>query len=144
MESKKIRILVIDDHVVFRKALIHLLNEKADNCVVVGQASYYTDALELLRTVHCDLVLLDFSLDSHSGLEIIEAAKSEGIEARFVILTGHMSQLHVQRSLAAGAKGYLLKDDVMGILEAIPRIVKGEIYINQSLRDEGSSQDKVS
>lgn len=135
MESEKIRILIFDDHVVFRKALMRLLSDSSSDYVIVGQASYYEDALEILRTVQCDLVLVDYSLYPHSGLEIIEIAKAEGIEAKFIILSGYGIKIYAQRSLEAGARGYILKDNPIDIVEGIQRVLNDEIYLSPLLRE---------
>jgi DNA-binding NarL/FixJ family response regulator len=94
-------------------------------------------ALQYLRESSVDLVLVDYSLPDMSGVNLLEALLAEYPTLRCAMLSGHLSLQHARRALEAGARGYMIKDDPLGILNGIPRILKGETYISEELRSLG-------
>jgi DNA-binding NarL/FixJ family response regulator len=74
-----------------------------------------------------------------SGVKLLETLMVEHPAARCAMLSGHLSLQHARRALELGARGYMIKDNPMGILSGIPRILKGEIYISEEVRSLGSS-----
>ncbi len=128
-------ILVIEDHVVFGKALVRLLTEKA-NVDVVDVVRSGEEALEKLATLNVDLALIDVSLPTMNGIQLVGRIHSLFPNLLCLMLSGHLTPFYVQRSLEAGARGYVLKDDIPGVLEGVERVLKGEIYISNALRDQ--------
>lgn len=126
-------ILIVEDHVGFAKAIRNFLSQKED-MEVVDVARSAEDALRKLRELKVDLVLVDVSLPAMNGLDLVRQIHAEFPELRCLILSGHMSSKYVNDALGVGASGYILKDDVNGILEGIPRVLAGEIYVSQALR----------
>ena len=129
-------ILVIEDHVVFGKALVRLLTEKA-NVEVVDVVRSAEEALEKLPSMNVDLVLIDVSLPTMNGIQLVTAIHELFPNLFCLMLSGHLTPFYVKRSLAAGARGYVLKDDIPGVLEGVERVLAGEIYVSNALRDQG-------
>ena len=128
-------ILVIEDHVVFGKALVRLLTEKA-NVKVVGVLRSAEEALEKLPSLNVDLILIDVSLPLMNGIQLVNEIHKQYPNMLCLMLSGHLTPFYVQRSLEAGARGYVLKDDIPGVLEGVQRVLEGEIYVSNALRDE--------
>ncbi len=128
-------ILVIEDHVVFGKALVRLLTEKA-NVDVLGVVRSAEEALEKLPSMNVDLVLIDVSLPSMNGIQLVNEIHRQFPDMLCLMLSGHLTPFYVKRSLEAGARGYVLKDDIPGVLEGVERVLDGEIYISNALRNQ--------
>lgn len=128
-------ILVIEDHVVFGKALVRLLTEKA-NVDVVDVLRSAEEALEKLPSMNVDLALIDVSLPTMNGIQLVTVLHKQFPELRCLMLSGHLTPFYVKRSLEAGARGYVLKDDIAGVLEGVERVLNGEIYISNALRSQ--------
>ena len=126
-------ILLVEDHAGFARALQHMLDQ-IPNLQIVAVAESAEAALHYLRESSVDLVLMDYSLPDMTGVMLLEAVLAEHPELPCAILSGHMSLQHARRALEAGARGYMIKDNPLGILAGIPRILKGEIYISEELR----------
>ena len=131
-------ILLVEDHAGFAKALLNMLAQNP-SLQVVAVAERAEDALKYLRGSSVDLVLLDYSLPDMSGISLLEALLAEHPGLRCAILSGHLSLQHARRALELGARGYMIKDNPLEILNGLPRILKGEIYISDELRSLGSS-----
>ena len=131
-------ILVIEDHLVFAKALVRLLTEQA-NVEVVGVVGTGEEALARLPHLDVDLILIDVSLPTMNGIQVMSLIHEQFPKLLCMMLSGHLTPFYVQRSLEAGARGYVLKDDIAGVLEGVQRVLDGEIYISSALRDQGTS-----
>ena len=131
-------ILLVEDHAGFAKALLGMLAQNP-NLQIVAVAESAEAALKYLRQSDVDLVLLDYSLPDMSGINLLEALVAEHPNLSCAMLSGHLSLQHAQRALELGARGYMIKDNPLGILSGIPRILKGEIYVSEELRSLGSS-----
>lgn len=126
-------IMVIEDHIVFGKALVRLLTEKA-NVDVVSVVRSGEEALEKLSSMNVDLVLVDVSLPTMNGIQLVSKIRELFPEMLCLMLSGHLTPFYVQRAMEAGARGYVLKDDIPGVLEGVERVLGGEIYISEALR----------
>jgi DNA-binding NarL/FixJ family response regulator len=131
-------ILLVEDHAGFAKALLNMLAQNP-NLQIVSVADSAETALAYLRESSVDLVLVDYSLPDMSGISLLQAILQEHPDLRCVMLSGHLSIQYAQRALKAGARGYLIKDNPLGILAGLPRILKGEIYVSEELRNLGST-----
>jgi DNA-binding NarL/FixJ family response regulator len=127
-------ILLVEDHVIFAQALQRVLRErgKLDVKAIVTSAE---EALETIPGVEVDLVLVDVSLPQRSGISLVIMIHKEYPNLPCVMLSGHLSQHYARRSLDAGARGYLVKDRADEILEGIQRVLEGEIYVAEELRE---------
>ena len=131
-------ILLVEDHAGFAKALLTMLGQNP-NLQVVAVAGSAEAALQYLRESNVDLVLVDYSLPDMSGVNLLEALLAERPTLRCAMLSGYLSLEHAHRALELGARGYMIKDNPLGILNGIPRILKGEIYLSDELRSLGST-----
>ena len=127
-----ISILLVEDHEVFAKALLRVLNGNKD-LKVVGVVESAEKALEQLPDLQVDLVLADVSLPQMNGINLVGEIRAKYPHLRCAVLSGHLSTDYVQRALEAGAHGYMVKDNPGGILEGIQRIVNGEVYISKEV-----------
>jgi DNA-binding NarL/FixJ family response regulator len=127
-------ILLIEDHVVFAQAIQRLLTGQTD-LEIVDIVQSGEDALKKLSELKVDLALVDVSLPAMSGIDLVQQIRTEFPLLYCLMLSGHMSPNYVKRSLAAGASGYVLKEDTNGILVGIRRVLGGEIYVSQVLQN---------
>jgi DNA-binding NarL/FixJ family response regulator len=74
-----------------------------------------------------------------SGINLVQILQQEYPGLPCAMLSGHLSTQYARRALEAGARGYLIKDNPLGILSGLPRILKGEIYVSEEIRNLGSS-----
>jgi DNA-binding NarL/FixJ family response regulator len=126
-------ILVIEDHDAFGKALVRLLSQKGTLDVVEVIPSG-EEALEKLPFMDVDLLLIDVSLPKMNGIRLVGVIHEKFPALRCMMLSGHLTPFYVKRSLEAGARGYVLKDDISGVLEGVERVLNGEIYVSKALR----------
>ena len=121
-----IRVLVVDDHPVIRLAVCDTL-QKSPEIVVVGEASNGQEALRLTHELAPDVLLLDMELPDINGIEVARILKEEQAATRVLALSAHDDQQYIQKLLANGASGYLLKDELLDfIVEAVQGVARGE------------------
>jgi DNA-binding NarL/FixJ family response regulator len=129
-KTAKRRILIVDDHPVFRHGIAALINGESD-LVVCGEASSATAALEEMRTLDPDLAMLDISLPGTNGIELIKAMKAERPKLAILMLSMHDESLYALRALRAGALGYVMKGEALThVITALRKVLKGEIYVS--------------
>jgi len=126
-------ILIVEDHAIYAGVLLRLLEVKG-NLDIAGVAKSAEEALEKIPELELDLVLVDVSLPRRSGISLVIALHAKYPELPCVMLSGHVSQHYARSSLAAGARGYLVKDHANEILEGIQRVLQGEIYVSEEVR----------
>lgn len=131
-------ILLVEDHPGFAKALMSMLAQNP-SLQIVAIAESGEAAQTYLRQTKVDLVLVDYSLPDTSGVSLVESLVAEYPDLVCAMLSGHLSLQHARRALNVGARGYMIKDNPLGILAGIPRILKGEIYLSDELRSLGSN-----
>ena len=120
--SKRIRILIVDDHAVLQAGLRMLLDAEPD-MEVVGGASNGAQALQAVRELAPDVALLDISMPGMDGLQILRLIRDAGHSTRAVILTMHDDEGYLREALAAGACGFVLKraadTDLLAAIRAV-------------------------
>ena len=126
-------ILLVEDHALFAQALLRVLHDRG-KLEIAAVASSAEEALEKLPDLQVDLVLVDVSLPRRSGISLVIALQAKYPELPCVMLSGHLSQHYARSSLAAGARGYLVKDRADEILKGIQRVLQGEIYVSEDVR----------
>jgi DNA-binding NarL/FixJ family response regulator len=126
-------ILLVEDHEIFAQALLRVL-EKKGQLKVEAIAQSAEEALERLDDLEVDLVLVDVSLPRKSGISLVLMLHERFPELPCVMLSGHLSSHYARSSLAAGARGYLVKDHADEILQGIERVLQGEIYVSEDVR----------
>jgi DNA-binding NarL/FixJ family response regulator len=127
-------IFLVEDHAIFAQALLRMLRERG-HLEVVDIARSAEEALEKLPNVSVDLVLIDVSLPRRSGISLVLVLQERYPDLPCVMLSGHLSPHYARRSLEAGARGYLVKDQAEEILRGIRRVLQGEIYVSEEVRD---------
>jgi len=136
------RIVLADDHVMFRQGLKRILEERSD-LEVVGEVDCGLELLKLLERLVPDLIILDISMPNLRGLEAIHEIKMSHPEVRILVLTMHKDQEYLHQAITAGAEGYLLKEDADAeLFSAIDRVRRGRIYVSPKL-SEGVTEDWV-
>jgi len=130
-ESKtKNRVLIVDDHPVFRHGISALINAEAD-LVVCGEAASASTALEAMRQLEPDVALLDISLPGTNGIELVKLMKAERPKLPLLMLSMHDESLYALRALKAGALGYVMKAEALThILDALRKVLGGEVYVS--------------
>lgn len=125
----KIRILIVDDHVLMRVGLTFAINQESD-LEVVGEAGSADEALSLGRERSPDVVILDLRLPDSNGIELIGTLRSMESKPQVIVYTNYGSGEEIASALGAGANGFLIKDAPQSsLLEAIRVVAKGKQYI---------------
>ncbi len=128
-EEEVIKVLLADDHALFRKGLRQLLDGVGD-MQVVGEAADGNEVLAALQTLEFDIILLDVSMPGIAGAELILKIRATHPDLAILVLTMHDTPQFVKNKLQAGANGYLTKDCDPDILcQAIRKIVQGGRFI---------------
>lgn len=131
--TEPVRVLLIDDHALCRKALSELLQQRA-GMKIIGLTGDPNQALQLARDEQPDLVVMDLRMPLMDGPTLLRGLRGEGCVAPVVILTVSDAQEDMADALRAGVRGYLLKDmEPDDILEAIERAAKGELVVAPSM-----------
>lgn len=121
-----IQVLIADDHPVVRNGIRNIL-EPAVGITVVGEAESGQQALEMIETLHPDVVLLDMQLPDISGIEVVKKVGEAGILVRILGLSTYDDNEYISQLLSLGASGYLLKEEVPEtIVEAVRGVARGE------------------
>jgi two-component system nitrate/nitrite response regulator NarL len=126
-------ILIIDDHPLFRKGLMQLI-QTAEEFDIVGEASGGKDGIALALALHPDMILLDLNMKDMNGIEVLTRLKSSDIDARIIMLTVSDHAEDLVAALRAGADGYLLKDmEPEDLLANIRSAGLGRMTLNDKL-----------
>lgn len=127
-----IRIYIVDDHAILRASLRSLLEQQPDMSVC-GEAATARVALEEAARTAPDVVLVDVSLPDLSGIDLVQALHSRHPGLVLAMFSGHAEHSYVKRSLAAGARGYVVKGDAVELLEAVRVLARGERFVSRGL-----------
>jgi len=134
------RIVLADDHALFRQGLKQVLHGVGD-LEVIGEAADGRQLLTLLNQVTPDMVILDISMPNLRGIEAIEEIKMVHPHAKILMLTMHKDKEYLYQAIASGADGYFLKKDAhTELFSAIEKIRRGRIYVSPDL-SEGLADD---
>jgi DNA-binding NarL/FixJ family response regulator len=128
--NRKKRVLIVDDHPIFRFGLAGLITEQS-HLEVCGHADSAPLALDAMRRLKPDIVLVDLSLRGTNGIELIKLMKAEEPELPILVISMHNEAVFGLRALKAGALGYVMKAEAMNhVAEAISKVLKGKIYVS--------------
>lgn len=128
----QLRILLVDDHPIFRAGLRTLLNTQAD-MEVVGEAGTGVEALERVRELKPDVVVMDITMPDMDGLEALRQMHAEHLPSRVLVLTMHAEQEYLFQVLENGGYGYVLKQGVdSDLFEAIRTVGAGNVFLYPS------------
>ncbi len=130
LAQKTARILIVEDHPIVRRGLVEIINHEPD-MQVCGEAEDVADALEQVESTHPDLAIIDISLRSGNGIELIKQVKARDNHVRMLVSSVYDESLYAERALRAGATGYINKDEaVTNIVSAIRQVLMGRIYLS--------------
>lgn len=128
-QPQRSRVVLVEDHPLFREQLAHLINKEAD-MMVCGETDNVCDAVRLIESTLADIVIVDLTLKGPSGLELIKDLKARKIDLPVLVLSMHDELLYAERVLRAGARGYITKNEASReVMSAIRKVLSGEIYV---------------
>lgn len=135
-ETKAFRILLADDHALIRHGIKNIIKADAE-LQVVGEASSGEAIMASLESLDVDLIILDISMPGIGGMETIGKVKEKYPWVKILMLTMYKNKQYFYNAIAAGADGYLMKDDSDGeLLVAIKRVLSGKNYISPHMVED--------
>jgi len=133
--SAKFRILLVDDHPITRQGVSALINQER-NLTVCGEADNAPRAIELITKLTPDIAIIDISLKSMSGIELIKNIRVPAPRLPILVMM-HDESLFAERALRAGAQGYIMKQEASEkILTAIHQVLADEIYLSDAMKEK--------
>ena len=125
-------LLLVEDHRIMADALVRILHKKGEFKVaeVAGTAE---EALERLPDLQIDLALVDVALPRTSGIELVSQIREKYPQLPCLMISSWDSKQYVRRSLVAGARGYVLKDDVFDVIHGIRHVLSGGMYLSRQI-----------
>jgi two-component system, NarL family, nitrate/nitrite response regulator NarL len=134
--KQAIRILVADDHAIFRDGLRKLL-EVAEDVQIVGEASNGVECAKMLTKLKPDILLLDLRMPEKDGLGVLEEVNFETLPTRVIVLTAAEDDRDVVRAMRLGARGVVLKQSASDLLvKSIRKVHDGEIWLDNRMTAE--------
>jgi two-component system nitrate/nitrite response regulator NarL len=128
--SKRIRILLVDDHPVVRQGLRRILSS-FEEIAIEGEASSGREAIDLARDIKPDVVVMDISMPEMSGIEATSILRRDAPDVKVLALSMHDNATYIKEALRAGARGYILKDSApKELVEAISNVNSGTMPIS--------------
>jgi len=132
----KSRVFLVDDHPITRQGVAVLINQERD-LMVCGEADSAPVAIDLIQKLTPDVALVDITLKTTSGIELMKHLKALRPEMPVLIMSMHDEILFAERALRAGAKGYIMKHEASAkILTAIRRVLSGELYLSDKMKEK--------
>jgi len=126
-------ILIVDDHPLFRKGVIQLI-QAVPEFKFVGEAPSGKDGIQLAHALQPDMILLDLNMKDMSGIEVLKTLKDAGLDSRIIMLTVSDQAEDLMAALQAGADGYLLKDmEPEDLMQQLAEAARGKITISERL-----------
>jgi DNA-binding NarL/FixJ family response regulator len=133
--NKRTRVLIVDDHPAVREALALRIGRQSD-LEVCGEAADISDALQLIASTKPDVAVVDVSLKTGNGIELIKRIKDRNENIRILVWSMHGESLYAERALRAGALGYVSKDQATDcIVDAIRRVEAGKVCLSEAMAE---------
>ena len=134
-ETRK-KILIVEDHPIFRWGLSELINQEPD-LIVCGEATDVSSAWKAIERLKPDLIIADITLEKSDGIDLTKAVNRSNNAIPVLILSMHDQFLYAERALHAGARGYIMKQEAMEkVVTAIRQVLAGKIYLNEQVKDQ--------
>ncbi len=131
--SGKRRVFVVDDHPIIRSGLTQLINQEAD-LEVCGEAEDAQSALQAIKEINPDILIVDISLNGSNGLDLLKAIRATDRKIFILVLSIHDETIYAERALRGGANGYIMKQEATDrVLSALRRILAGDIYVSDKV-----------
>lgn len=130
---EKIKLLIADDHHIFRKGVMSIVSE--DSTIdVIGEASNGEEALKLIEEKNPDIAILDIDMPGLSGLDAARKIKASGLKTKIVILTIHKDREYFDEAMELDIKAYVLKESIANdLIDCIKKVYDGDYYISSSI-----------
>jgi DNA-binding NarL/FixJ family response regulator len=128
-------ILLVEDHKLMAETLVSALQSRG-NFAVAEVAETAEEALERLSELQVDLALVDVVLPHTSGIELVSMISQKYPHLPCLMISGRNASHYVKRALAAGARGYVLKDDIYDIIRGVQHVLEGGIYLSEQISEE--------
>lgn len=129
------RVLLVDDHPGFRRGIASVIADEAQ-FTVCGEASTAPGALDAMRRLKPDLVVVDISMPGTNGIELIKMMVAEQPHLNTLVLSMHDESVYALRALRAGAKGYIMKAESLEcIVAGLHKVAAGEVYVSPKFND---------
>ena len=129
----KRKILIVDDHPILRKGLALLINQEPD-LIVSAEAEHAQMALESIEKDVPDMAIVDISLPGIDGIELIKELRLRHKDIPVLVVSMHDETLYAERSLRAGARGYIMKQEALDkVLVAVRKVLEGEIFVSEQI-----------
>jgi DNA-binding NarL/FixJ family response regulator len=127
------RIVIVDDHPLFRKGLEELIHSEG-SFAVCGEAGNASEGIDVIRRLRPDLAIVDLSLPGANGIELIKNIRAEFPKLPILVLSMHDESLYALRALRAGAEGYVMKHEAMAnVIQAIREVFDGRPYLSPAM-----------
>ena len=127
------RIVIVDDHPLFRKGLQELIHSD-QSLMVCGEAGNASEAMDMIRKLHPNLAIVDLSLPGANGIELIKNIRAEFAKMPILVLSMHDESLYALRAMRAGADGYVMKHEAMAsVVQAIHEVFNGRPYLSPAM-----------
>lgn len=131
----KTRVLIADDHPIFRQGLVAVLRE-TEEFELVGEAEDGRKALELLESLRPDVAVIDIGMPMMDGLQVIRSAGERCLESAFVVLTMYKDEEYLREALSLGVKGFLLKESASSeLLHCLRSVLSGKRFVSSEYSD---------
>jgi DNA-binding NarL/FixJ family response regulator len=125
---------MVDDHAIVRHGMGVLLQTSPD-LAICGEAGDYDEALAALHSLKPDVAVIDLILKERSGLDLIREARAQGVTCPLLVMSMHDETTHAEKSLRAGAQGYVMKEHADEVLvEALHTVLDGGMYISNAIK----------
>lgn len=131
----EVRVLIVDDHPVFRRGLSDILATEP-GIEVCGEAESVDTARQAIAAKSPDVAVVDLALGDEDGLDLVSTVARSHPDVRVLVLSGHDERLHAGRALKAGALGYVMKDATIGqMIDAIRRVASGKPFVSPDIAE---------
>jgi len=132
-QSEKSRILIVEDHPLFREGLRQMIDRNA-SLTVCGQVPDVAGALRAVAELKPDLVVVDISLEGGNGIELIKSLKTKYEDLPVLVISMHDESIYAERALRAGALGYVMKiESARTVKAAIFKVLGGDIFLSERM-----------
>jgi DNA-binding NarL/FixJ family response regulator len=132
-ESARRRVLIVDDHPIVRQGLARMI-EASPDLAVCGEVETVADAKHAIRSLEPDVVIVDLTLGQGDGLELVRDVRAQRPGLPMLVLSMHEESIYAERMLAAGARGYIMKEAASDqLLIALRRVLAGKVYLSEAL-----------
>ncbi len=133
--TEKKKILLVEDHPIFRLGLAELINQE-DKFIAFGTSKDVEPAIKEIENEKPDLIIADITLKNSDGIDLVRYVKKNHKDIPILVLSMHDEYLYAQRALHAGARGYIMKQEAMeSVVTAIEHVLAGKIYLNENVKE---------